>query len=80
MKALLNNHHGLNLLNLSLSDLEMIEIFGKEDMMTGPYRTTIVYDLEKEETWIWVWVSSSSLMGLNQRAGKYQKTPLNLSQ
>ena len=51
LKNLLDNHKGSYLLNLSMTDPEMISIFGKPDLVTGHHRPTMVYDSEKENRW-----------------------------
>ncbi len=40
LKNLVDQHHGSYLLNLSMHDREMIEIFGNPDMVTGHHRPT----------------------------------------
>ena len=51
LKALLDNHQGTYLLNLSMTDPEMIGIFGKPNMVTEHHRPTMVFDPEKENRW-----------------------------
>lgn len=51
LKALMNEHQETYLLNLSMTDPEMIGIFGKPDMVKEHHRPTMVYDPEKENKW-----------------------------
>ena len=51
LKALLDNHRGTYLLNLSMTDPEMIGIFGVPDLVTEHFRPTMVYDPAKENGW-----------------------------
>lgn len=51
LKALLYNRRGTYLLNLSVTDPEMIGIFGEQNLITEHHRPTMVYDLEKENRW-----------------------------
>ena len=51
LKALMDEHQGTHLLNLSMTDPEMIGVFGKPDMVTEHHRPTMVYDPEKENRW-----------------------------
>ena len=49
LKALLDTHQGTCLLNLSMTDPEMVGIFGEPKLVTEHFRPTIVYDPEKED-------------------------------
>lgn len=40
LKKLLDRHQGSYLLNLSMQDKQMLDIFGKPDMVTDHYRLT----------------------------------------
>ena len=51
LKGLLDQHQGTYLLNLSMTDPEMIGIFGDPKMVTEHHRPTMVYDPEKENRW-----------------------------
>ena len=51
LKALMDEHQGTHLLDLSMTDPEMIETFGKPDMVTEHHNPTMVYDPEKENRW-----------------------------
>ena len=51
LKAMMDEHQGTHLLNLSMTDPEMIGVFGKPDMVTEHHRPTMVYDPEKENRW-----------------------------
>ena len=51
LKGLLDHHQGTYLLNLSMTDPEMIGIFGEPNMITEHHRPTMVYDPEKENRW-----------------------------
>ena len=51
LKGLLDNHLGTYLLNLSMTDPEMIGIFGEPNMVTEHHRPTMVYDPKKENRW-----------------------------
>jgi site-specific DNA-adenine methylase len=51
LKELLDNHQGTYLLNLSMTDPEMIGIFGEPNMITEHHRPTMVFDPEKENRW-----------------------------
>ena len=51
LKALMDVHQGTYLMNLSMTDPEMIGIFGKPNMVTEHFRSTMVYDPEKENRW-----------------------------
>ncbi len=51
LKELLDNHQGTYLLNLLMTDPEMIGIFGEPNMITEHHRPTMVYDPEKENRW-----------------------------
>lgn len=51
LKTLMDNHQGTYLLNLSMTDPEMIGIFGEPNMTTEHHRPTMVYDPEKENKW-----------------------------
>ena len=51
LKYLMDKHQGTYLLNLSMTDPEMIGIFGEPKMVTEHHRPTMVYDSEKENRW-----------------------------
>ena len=51
LKALMDVHQGTYLMNLSMTDPEMIGIFGEPNMVTEHFRSTMVYDPEKENRW-----------------------------
>ena len=51
LKGLLDNHQGTYLLNLSMTDPEMIGIFGEPNLVTEHHRPTIIYDPEKGNRW-----------------------------
>ena len=51
LKILLVNHQGTYPLNLSMTDHEMIGIFGESNKVTEHHRPTMVYDHEKENRW-----------------------------
>ncbi|MHB1811847.1 MAG: DNA adenine methylase [Thermoplasmataceae archaeon] len=51
LKGLLDHHKGTYLLNLSMTDPEMIGIFGEPNMITEHHRPTMVFDPEKENRW-----------------------------
>ena len=49
LKTLLDNHKRAYLLNLSITDPEMIGIFGEPNMVTEHHSPTMVYD--QENSW-----------------------------
>ena len=51
LKALMDVHQGTYLMNLSMTDPEMIGIFGEPNMVTEHFRSTMVYDPQKENRW-----------------------------
>jgi hypothetical protein len=46
-----DRHQEIHLLNLSITDPEMIGIFGKPNLVMENHRPTMVYDPEKENRW-----------------------------
>ena len=51
LNELTEEHPGTYLLNLSMTDHEMIGIFGSPDLLTEHHRPTIVDILGKENKW-----------------------------
>ena len=51
LKRLIDAHKGSYLLNLSMSDPEMIDIFGKPDFITEHHRPTTIDIPDKENKW-----------------------------
>jgi len=51
LKKLMDEHKGTFLLNLSMADPEMIDIFGKPNMVTEHHRPTIIDTPGKENKW-----------------------------
>ena len=51
LKALMDVHQGTYLMNLSMTDPEMIGIFGGPNKVTEHFRSTMVYDPQKENRW-----------------------------
>jgi len=51
LKKLMDEHKGTFLLNLSMTDPEMIDIFGKPNMVTEHHRPTIIDTPGKENKW-----------------------------
>ena len=51
LKALMDVHQGTYLMNLSMTDPEMIGIFGDPKMVTEHFRSTMVCDQQKENKW-----------------------------
>ena len=51
LKKLMEEHHGTYLLNLSMTDPEMIGIFGNPNLITERHRPTIVNVPGKENKW-----------------------------
>ena len=51
LKALMDIHQGTYLMNLSMTDPEMIGIFGEPNKITEHFRSTMVYDPQKENRW-----------------------------
>ena len=51
LKNLMEEHHGTYLLNLSMTDTEVIGIFGNPDLIAEHHRPTIVDIPGKENKW-----------------------------
>ena len=51
LKKLIDSHRGAYLLNLSMSDPEMVDIFGKPDLITEHHRPTTIDIPGKENKW-----------------------------
>ena len=51
LKPLIDNHHGTYLMNLSMRDQEMVDIFWWPDLVTEHFRPTTIYDPLKENRW-----------------------------
>ena len=51
LKKLLDQHQGTYLLNLSMHDKQMIDVFGNPDMVTDHYRPTTKGTYEDGSRW-----------------------------